>query len=238
VNRGPNGTGKAIAACRLVLFDMDDTLYDERSYVESGFRAVARHLARRFGLEPSALTSQMLETLAEEGRGKVFDRILERHGLRASQPVDDLVEVYRNHDPDICLYPDVAPVLSALAGRGMRLGVVTDGWWSVQKKKAAALGLDRKVDKVFCTDAWGRECWKPSPAVFAKALVTFDVAPSESAYVGNDPAKDFAGPNALGMLSIHLRREEIGPDPGCPARLHATRLDDLVAWPSEGGRAE
>ncbi len=36
---------------RAVVFDMDDTLYDEMTFVQSGFRSVAQYLSTRFNLD-------------------------------------------------------------------------------------------------------------------------------------------------------------------------------------------
>ena len=38
----------ALKNVRLIAFDLDDTLYPELSFVESGFRAVARAVEERF----------------------------------------------------------------------------------------------------------------------------------------------------------------------------------------------
>ena len=39
----------------ILVFDLDDTLYPERTYVESGFKAVADSLAQKFGFDADAL---------------------------------------------------------------------------------------------------------------------------------------------------------------------------------------
>ena len=52
-----------------LLIDLDDTLYDERTYVLSGFRAVAEELAQRHPrLDASALAAGMEAELDAYGR--------------------------------------------------------------------------------------------------------------------------------------------------------------------------
>jgi putative hydrolase of the HAD superfamily len=58
---------------KTVLFDLDDTLYDESAFVTSGFRTVAAHLADRFGVDKQEAFSAVMSVLTTEGRGKVFD---------------------------------------------------------------------------------------------------------------------------------------------------------------------
>jgi len=144
-----------------VLFDLDDTLYDESTFVASGFRTVAAHLADRFGVDKQETCSAMKTVLLTEGRGKVFDRVLERYDLYSSQLVTELVNLYRSHLPEISLYPDVRPTFQTLRKCGIRLGIITDGLHVVQKRKVTALGLEELVDIIIYTDELGQDHWKP-----------------------------------------------------------------------------
>jgi putative hydrolase of the HAD superfamily len=217
-----NGSIKA------VLFDLDDTLYDESTFVASGFRTVAAHLADRFGVDKQEAFSAMMAVLTTEGRGKVFDQVLERYGLYSSQLVAELVNMYRSHLPEISLYPDVRPTFQALREYGARLGIITDGLHVVQKRKVAALGLQDLVDIMVYTDELGQEYWKPRSAAFQRAVVMLGVQPGEAVYVGNDPAKDFAGPNSIGMFTIHLCRNGIPEESDCEANAHISTLTEIM----------
>ena len=191
---------------KAVIFDLDDTLYEERQFVESGFRAVAHVLAKRSGRTETALFARMLEILQAQGRGAIFDTLLAEvsPGSHTPDEVRLLLYVYRSHRPAIALFPEARPTLALLREAGYRLGIVTDGAGTVQRNKIAALDLEPLVDAVVCTDEIGREWWKPSTTPFNVALALLDVAAADAAYVGNDPGKDFAGPNALGMRTIQI----------------------------------
>ena len=56
-------SARSARVIKAALFDLDDTLYPERSYVESGFRVVSDFLAKRFGLDRGALAAAMEEAL-------------------------------------------------------------------------------------------------------------------------------------------------------------------------------
>jgi len=213
---------------KALLFDLDDTLYDEATFVVSGFRVVAAYVAERFGLDEEKIFSTMMEILKTEGRCKVFDRMLELHGLYSPQLVAELVNLYRSHLPQISLYPDVQPTFQALRECGVKLGIITDGLHTVQKRKVAALGLQNLVDIIIYTDELGQEYWKPHPAAFQKAIVILDMEPTEILYVGNDPVKDFAGPNLLGMITVHLRRTRLHEKCNCTARVHISTLPQIL----------
>ena len=217
---------------KAVLFDLDDTLYPELDFVRSGFRAVARVLAQRCGANETALVERMWHILEEEGRGRVFDRILYEvpSAPRSDDGVRLLTFVYRSHRPQIALAPETRPTLFALRSAGIKLGIVTDGLGTVQRNKIAALGLDDLVDAIVCSDEIGREWWKPSTTPFNVALALLDVEPKDAAYVGNDPGKDFAGPNSLGMRTIQIGTW--GKDTPIPdaykAQHYVTTLDEVL----------
>ncbi len=195
-----------MSGVRAVLFDLDDTLFPEMDFVRSGFRAVSRHLSSRLGVSEGVMFESMLGVLAREGRGHVFDSVLRSLGAEPTELVDVCVYLYRWHRPDIVPYADAIPVLRRLRDAGVRLGIVTDGMGAVQRGKIEALGLDPLVDAVVCSDLLGPEKWKPSGEAYRVALSLLGARPEESAYVGDNPVKDFVWPNAAGMLTIRIRR--------------------------------
>ena len=83
---------------RLVLFDLDDTLYPERDFVLSGFRAVAARAASDLGL-PSRQVLRALLASFRHDRRSVFDRVA--GALAPDRPalVADWVRTYREHEP-------------------------------------------------------------------------------------------------------------------------------------------
>lgn len=192
-------------ALKAVLFDLDNTLYPEEQFVVSGFRAVAQTLGERLNLSADTLFQKMLKTLRDHGRGKVFDRLLEEFQIDSAKWLPTLVQVYRSHQPLIFLSPGVTAALRSLKDRGVKIGLVTDGLASVQRRKIAALGLDSVMDVIVCTEELGRGSRKPSTSPFEVALQLLNVPPGAAAYVADDVSKDFAGPNRLGMKSVQIR---------------------------------
>lgn len=197
---------------RAVIFDLDDTLYSEIEFVRSGFREAAHYLAAEFAGNEGALFGRMCEILEAEGRGRVFDTLLNEMGLYSEARVRLLVMLYRSHRPAISLYPSAVRLIAGLREMGALLGLVTDGMASVQRNKIRALGVERVFEAIVCTDELGRDCWKPSVIPFRIALELLDVAPGEAVYVGDDPSKDFTGPNSLGMMTIQVGDKRVEGD--------------------------
>ena len=191
---------------KAVVFDLDDTLYPEIEFVKSGFRTVARYLSSRYQFNEDSLFAEMLDILRKDGRGKVFNSLLHNLGLNVEEGVELLVYVYRSHDPAIRLFKDSLPTVQHLRQAGMRLGILTDGMASVQRRKIKKLGLESLFDTIVCSDELGEKCWKPSPIPYKIALDLLQTSPLEAAYVGDNPAKDFLAPNSLGMLTFQVER--------------------------------
>ena len=171
---------------RAVLLDLDNTLYPESAFVKSGFRCVARYLSTRYGFMEDQIFTGLIDVLRKQGRGKVFDCVLQNIGLYSEARVRLLLSLYRSHRPTIRLYEGVAPTLHELRKLGLRLGLLTDGAASVQRSKIAALGAEAFFDAIVCTDELGRDCCKPSVLPYEVALELLQVDPSQAAYVGDD----------------------------------------------------
>lgn len=235
---------------KTVLFDLDDTLYRERDFVEQAFHHAAVFFAgyleekRKKSREqknnsedmpgretPEALTDQMIELMEQEGRGEIFNRLCERYG--ADMPVQELVRIYRETNPVLSLYPDGEKLLLLLKEKGIKTGLVTDGNAEVQHRKIRALGLDKRLDVVLASYDLGLS--KPDPEVYAHCLRKLGCRPAEAVYIGDNPLKDFVGARELGMKTVrivrpegmHMRRRA---KEGYEADLTIHLLTELEAW--------
>lgn len=215
---------------RAVLFDLDDTLYPERQFVDGGFRAVARFLAGPAGRSEASLADRLWELHRRDGRGRLFDALLDELGLGDDHDlVPACLLVYRTHPTQLTPFPGVETLLDVLHGRGIRTGVVSDGNAAVQARKVAGLGgVAARLDTVVLTDALGPGFAKPSPAGFRVACKLLDVPPRSTIYVGNDPRKDFAGARGAGLRTIRIGPI---PDEGGSTAVEVVAGDDadLVA---------
>lgn len=189
---------------KAVVFDLDDTLYPERAYVMSGFRAVAQWAERELGATAQHCFEE-LQALFEAGaREKTFDTWLQGHGIDPGVRVKAMVRSFRKHEPRISLFPGIRELLSDLRSRHS-LGLLTDGRSAVQRRKVAALGIARFFDAVVFTDDFGRDHWKPSRQPFALILERLGAAGAEAVYVADNPIKDFMGARAEGMFTVRVR---------------------------------
>jgi len=188
-----------------VVFDMDDTLYPESQYILSGFKACAVWAEQHIGIANEEGYSK-LEKLYHDGiRNNTFNVWLEHYNIHDDiNIIKQLVQVYRTHKPSITPYPEIPNILSYLSQRRIKIGLVSDGYLTVQQNKFNSLGLAKYFDAIVFSDQWGRENWKPSQRPYVEVLKQLQVEPHNAIYIGDNPTKDFLGANQLGMSTIWL----------------------------------
>ena len=184
---------------------MDETLYEERSYILSGFQVIAAYLSKKYGISKKKLFNALMLSFKTEGRGKNFDRILERFKLK-KEDIFHLVQIYRNHKPKIKLLDGVKSLLKKLRSN-YKIGIVTDGNYIMQKNKVEALNLQKYVDFIIYTDREGLKA-KPDTSSFTKALEIAKSKANETVYIGDNPHKDFIGARRIGIKTIRINRGE------------------------------
>lgn len=174
------------------VFDLDDTLYPEYSYVKSGFGQVALYIEDKYRLKN---VYQKLIHLFEENKQNVYNRLLDKENISYTpEDIREIVEIYRQHIPqNIKLFYGVRKTLEDLKKQGYKLGIITDGRVTAQQAKIKALGVDKLVDNIIITDSLGGEQFrKPNPLAFEKMANMLGVKFEEMAYIGDNPSKDFA----------------------------------------------
>ena len=220
---------------RALVFDLDDTLYAERDFVLSGFQAVDGWLRLHHGV--TGFQEVATTFFAAGERGNIFDLALQKMAATNQvKLVGEMVKVYREHIPSLTLYPDAGRAIAHFRGK-LSLGIITDGYLQTQRNKVAALGLDREINAVICSDEWGRENWKPSPMPYQKLMDALACTGAECLYVGDNPAKDFVTARKLGWQTVHIVRavgeyNSQGVPVGHAADHQVRSLDELCLMPS------
>jgi putative hydrolase of the HAD superfamily len=214
----------------VLIFDLDDTLYDERTYVESGFRAVARWGMEQFGWDPDHSYSMMISVLDAAGRGAVFNRWLDSNGVRSKAAIRECVKVYRHHKPDISVPEPIRTLLSTLNPQPLYL--VTDGHKVVQANKIEALGIAPAFRHCYITHRYGVASAKPSLRCFELIKARERCDWGDMVYIGDNPAKDFVSLNAVGAHTVRVKtgvHKDAVAKPGFEAQ-HG--IADLLQLPS------
>lgn len=211
----------------VLVFDLDDTLYPELTFVYSGFRAVSRYLSPIIHLSEEKIFQGLKQELVIQ-RTMVFNRFLAKHGKETKKLVNSCLSIYRLHEPQIELSPEAIKCLALY--KTFPLYVVTDGNKIVQKRKFIALGLASMVRRCFCTYQYGLHRSKPSPYCFERICQLEKVQPEQVVYIADNPAKDFVGIKPLGFHTIRVltgAHKEVKVDPSFEAEFQIANLSQL-----------
>ena len=228
VSEGPGPSRDRASSVDAVLFDLDDTLC---RYRRPGSE-VLREAFSKAGVSPFFTPEEYgdryrtylegstdIETLRETCFGDIatekgLDREVGIAVARAYASVRD----QRNVEP----LPGADRVVSELAD-SYRLGLVTNGGPTMQRRKLNALGLDSAFDvTVF---AGYDTAPKPDPEPFVVALDELGTTPDEAVYVGNSLSSDVAGASAAGLRSVWIPVED--DDGESPAQIPEYRVNSL-----------
>lgn len=181
---------------RVVVFDLDDTLYKEQDYLQSAYCEIAAVVESRYGVSRD-IYDQMLHWWQKGDN--VFQQLIDTYKLKLT--IDELLTIYRSHIPTIRLDDAIRNLLDRLHQHSV-LGIITDGRSMTQRHKVDALGLSAYIDEhdILISEETGYE--KPSDKPFRWFMEHY---PSRTYYyIGDNPAKDFEAPKRLGWTTICL----------------------------------
>lgn len=211
---------------RVVLFDLDDTLFAHRESVESGIRAHRTTLGGEVAAADPVAEFARWNALEEEHYHRYLAGELDFHGQRRARArgfvapygieLDDaaaeawfedyLVEYERGWT----LHADVAGCFEALASR--EFGIITNGDLTFQSAKIVGTGLDALIplDRVIASGEVGVA--KPDGRIFEIAAARFGASPAETCYVGDRLHTDAIGAARAGLLGVWIDRAGVATE--------------------------
>ncbi len=179
----------------VVVFDLDDTLYLEADYVDSGVRHVCAQINLLYGIDCYE-TIQALRL--QNAKLDWLSLVCELTGLKPSVK-ETLLWMYRLHSPDINLSENCSVSLEKIKSVALAVAVLTDGRSFTQRLKLASLGLSHYP--AYISEDYGRE--KPAPDRFQ--VIQKDFPAEKYVYVADNVQKDFLGCKPLGWIGIGMR---------------------------------
>ena len=199
---------------KIVVFDLDDTLYKEVDFMKSAFMEIAQ------GIEADDTADIIAKKMLKwwKDGNNVFQHLIKTYHLNLT--IDSLLSKYRSHFPSLLLDEVTKNLLQMLSEKAV-LGLITDGRSNTQHNKIAALGLNafmNQEDILVSGDRdkenglnvlKGNNSWeKPSELPFKYFMSRYSINYNPSIvnyyYIGDNPSKDFSAPNHLGWATICL----------------------------------
>lgn len=214
----------------VIVFDLDDTLFPEHEFVESGFQAVSNWLQAEYSLP--GFFEVAWHFFREGKRNNVFNLTLEELGFEYERSlIQELLQIYRKHKPIISLHEDAKWAITYFK-KYYKLGIITDGYLLTQQNKVEVLKIEPSFDAIVYSDLYGRENWKPSLVPYQKVMSILGCQGNKCVYVADNPDKDFITAKKLGWLTVQICRvggeyAKIIPKDSYDANFEINSLFDL-----------
>jgi putative hydrolase of the HAD superfamily len=177
----------------VLVFDLDDTLYQEFDYQNSGIAFVGQQLHALYGVD---IKDKLLQW-RDSGHIDLWQKAAQLLELPESV-AEQMLWMYRLHVPKIELPSEVSDILFILRSLVGNIVILTDGRSISQRLKLSVLGL---LDLPFYISE-EHQSQKPCQKRFI--AIMGDYHAKSYVYIGDNPKKDFLAPNQLGWKTIGL----------------------------------
>ncbi|WP_127501994.1 HAD family hydrolase [Actinoplanes solisilvae] len=225
-----------------VVFDLDDTLVDQRTAAR---RAVVSW-ARSLGLPDDGVAQRWKDTSDRQyaryqRREITFNeqrrfRVRELLGLTLTDAeADELFAGYlTRYEAGWAAFDDAIPALRQTRAAGLTIAILTNGDEAQQLQKLDRLALRPEIDLMIASSSL--PAGKPDPRAFEHTIERLGVNPDEALMVGDSYEKDYLGARAAGLQAVLLDRDDAHTVPEVPRirSLHALAdllVDDVVTTP-------
>jgi putative hydrolase of the HAD superfamily len=202
-----------IMVIKAVLFDLGGTLIKSTSIPIVCKRILTRHGIQVHGTIDETALNEIAKEMPRDYKlpYREFWRIYNIKMLRKlklNENLEELAEIitdewWDNADPE--LYAEVKNTLQALRKRGLKLGIVTNGFHKDIDDILLRVNMTEQFDVAVGVDDVGKP--KPKKKIFSYALKKLAINPNESLFVGDSLESDYKGAEKAGLKSILIDRE-------------------------------
>lgn len=207
---------------KAVLFDMGETLirYDygtphevfQRVLTSSGISRSLPEIKDAFSdakkeADVIGLLSSFGLMKCEEYWNRWDSLVLKHLGIAEHVELGKVVQSKWFDFVDCTFYPEVREVLLELRRRGLKVGLISNGYEEEIAFVVEKAGLEKATfDIIVGVDTVKKA--KPNPDVFRHALGKLEVRPDETLFVGDHVEIDYNGARAAGITPLLIERED------------------------------
>ena len=202
---------------RAVVFDLDDTLYDYEACNRIAEHDLEQLVEKDLGISHADFSyyySQAKQVVKQRvpNTGSSHNRLLYVQTfleLIGNNPIDKAISLYNAYWDSMLVnmtpFPYVSRLFTALQGRGLKIGILTDLTSHIQHRKLRALGLVPYIDAFVSSEEAGVE--KPDKKAFHLMLHKLLLPPDRVLMIGDSVKKDCHGAEKVGMFSLLFERQ-------------------------------
>ncbi len=182
---------------KLIIFDLDDTLYPEQDYLFASYNSIARFVSGITGGDHNVYYDYLKNSFLQDGRIGLFNSFIERFGLNSRVSVDDMLIIMRSTHCSLHLYNKAELLLSYLNEAKIGVAILTNGNIIQQKNKITSLMIEEFCPSIKVYYASDYEP-KPSPKGVLAIIKDFNVLAKDVMFVG-DSSSDYEAASSAGV---------------------------------------
>lgn len=200
---------------KVILFDLDDTLYDyKKNHIKAlnnVYKTLLEHISisekeflETYQIANKEIKLELLWTASSHNRVLYFQRLVEKLFKKCNpNKVLNLYNAYWDFFlENMEIWEWVIETIKKLKEKWIKIWIVTDLTTHIQLRKILKLGLEDYIDTLVTSE----EAWKEKPAqcIFLLALNKLKAAPSEAFMVWDSLKKDIEWWNVLWMDTVYI----------------------------------
>ena len=230
---------------RIVLFDLDDTLYDYQQAHRAGLQKALlnwneyekplkfQEFNDLYARSRSWIKKFLTDTAASHSRALYFRKLVESEkGKPNTDQITSLLDSYYDgFYESMQLFPEVMNTLNKLQDLNYGLGIVTNMQANIQYQKLTLLGVGDKFDCIVTSESVGHE--KPNPLIFFHTLSLMDGKPKNTFMVGDSMKNDIEPAAFIGIKPIWFNPNRKSSEVRSFEFLEMTDFSQLLSLISE-----
>lgn len=182
-----------------VIFDLDNTLYDENLY----FLKVFEKFSQIHNLD-FKLFENIFDDKFRLNSKDIFTDILENIGFYSKENQNELFEIYKTINCDLKLYKEAYDLIDYLDSKNINIAILTNGVIGAQRNKVRILNIEKFTNKIVYAREFGKEFEKPHAKPYIQTLKLLNVKKEDVLFIGDHPYTDIIGATKVGIKALRF----------------------------------
>lgn len=190
---------------RLVILDLDNTLYDEKDY----FSGVFDSFEDEYGGIKAETLLKAFNSIDRITSQDILKDVLTVASIYTRNNHNALFSCYCSSKFDLNLPKSSSFFLNFLRSKNIQTAILTNGVVSVQKNKVRNLNISSLVDKIFYSRSNSKHYEKPDIRCFKRTLEAFNCKPEHAIMIGDNYENDYLGGKNTNIKSLWFRGNNV-----------------------------
>ena len=191
----------ALKKINAVIFDLDNTLYNEEKFYYQYFEIFCKsfnYSFKKFLLEFNIKKEIFKNDILKNALIKIkkYNRVNHNKSFKLLITFNFKIELFKG----------VLKTFDFLKKNKIKIGILTNGTVKIQKKKIDNLRIKNKIDQIIFAGNFKKQ--KPFKYSFIKIIKLLKVKPENTIFVGDNYNTDILGAKNLNLFTIHYSKKK------------------------------